>query len=425
MDEAKRRIARVFTLFLLALTGSLHAADKPAICFAPGTPPEYAASITRQFSRAGHSLGLVQSFRTGARWTSTATDGGGLRQGEPITLTWSYVPDGTQIGGSAGEPAAPSNLHAWLDGLYGSQAVWHALFERVFRRWEALTGIHYVYEPNDDGAPLGLAGGVLGVRGDVRIGAHPIDGDFGILAYNFYPPGGDMVIDSGDRFFNDTSNDSLKFRNVLAHEHGHGLGLAHVCPIDRTKLMEPYLSTRFDGPQFDDRAGAQSLYGDPREDNDRLTAASLLGTLGAGDSLSVDALSIDGATDTDLFALTLPAGARLSVQVDPGVHLPYREGPQNANGSCSTSNLFDPRVRRDLGLELLDAAGRNIALADAAGVGQPEALSGVTVSAPGTYYLRVYSDDAGSALQAYALSVDVSGGAPPPASADLGLTLAD
>ena len=69
-----------------------------------------------------------------------------------------------------------------------------------------------------------------------------ITGNFGILAYNFFPNSGDMVIDVPDSFYNNTSNNSLGLRNTLAHEHGHGLGLSHVCPVNQTKLMEPFIS---------------------------------------------------------------------------------------------------------------------------------------------------------------------------------------
>jgi hypothetical protein len=154
-------------------------------------------------------------------------------------------------------------LQARLNAIYGSFNQWHAHFVSVFQRWSELTGITYVYEPNDDGAPFPTSTGVRGVRGDIRIGGHLIDGNSGILAYNFYPNTGDMVIDTADSFYNDTSNNSLRLRNVIAHEHGHGLGLAHTCPIHQTKLMEPYLTLNFDGPQFDDTLGAARLWGLP------------------------------------------------------------------------------------------------------------------------------------------------------------------
>ena len=41
---------------------------------------------------------------------------------------------------------------------------------------------------------------------------------------NFFPNNGDMVIDTGDNFYNSTGSNSLRLRNVLAHEAGHGVG---------------------------------------------------------------------------------------------------------------------------------------------------------------------------------------------------------
>jgi hypothetical protein len=66
----------------------------------------------------------------------------------------------------------------------------------AFARWSEITNITYV-EVSDDGAPMPNAPGLLGARGDIRIGMHAI-GE-GPLAYNFYPLfGGDMVLDSLD-----------------------------------------------------------------------------------------------------------------------------------------------------------------------------------------------------------------------------------
>ena len=77
------------------------------------------------------------------------------------------------------------------------------------------------------------------MRGDIRISGHYIDGNSNTLAYNYYPDTGDMVIDTGDNYFNSTFSDSIRLFNVLQHEHGHGLALPHVCPMNETKLMEP------------------------------------------------------------------------------------------------------------------------------------------------------------------------------------------
>ena len=41
----------------------------------------------------------TSAYQFGQRWTRTATDGPGLSLGDAATLTWSVVPDGTNIPG--------------------------------------------------------------------------------------------------------------------------------------------------------------------------------------------------------------------------------------------------------------------------------------------------------------------------------------
>ena len=184
--------------------------------FAPGTSQAYVDSFNDNVGAAGGTG--VGGFNS-ARWTTTATNGSGLTQGTPTTLTWSIVPDATPIpalGGINTESSAGSDLVAYLGGIYGvstndmnyTDEPWFAHFQSVFSRWSQLTGINYVYSAADDGAAFTNTTanpGVLGVRGDVRIGGHYIDGNSNVLAYNFFPNHGDMVIDTGDNFFADST----------------------------------------------------------------------------------------------------------------------------------------------------------------------------------------------------------------------------
>ena len=153
-----------------------------------------------------------------------------MQQGDPTTITYSYEPDGTFVPNlGIGLGSGNSALFAWMNGVYGSPAAWQSLFDQVFDRWSELTGLSYVFEPNDDGVNLNGGAGVLGVRGDVRIAAFNFanDGNFGVLAYNNFPQDGDMVFDAFDSFYNSTGSNSLALRNVASHEAGHGLGMLH------------------------------------------------------------------------------------------------------------------------------------------------------------------------------------------------------
>lgn len=385
---------------------------RPAICFAPGTPEEVVEAAYQRVKQSYERNSLTPfgstKFQIQNRWTSTATNGSGLSDGDPTTLTWSVVPDGTGIAGGYGEPAAPSDLRAFLTGIYGSEPAWLAVMQQVFDRWSAVTGITYVYEPNDDGADISYSWpGSIGVRGDIRISGHYIDGDSGVLAYNYYPNGGDMVIDTDDSYYSNTGNNSLAFRNVLAHEHGHGLGLDHSCPRSQTKLMEPFITFAFDGPQHDDILAANRSYGDRYENDDTAGAAAAIGLIG---STTLEDISIDDNSDVDFYSFTVAAGANLDLTLTP-IGSTYLSGPQNPapTYTCTAGTNYDSLRIQDLAVRVLDVNGSSeLESADAAGVGVAETISGLVLpSGAGTYFVEVTGDSANEA-QLYELSLSVS-----------------
>jgi hypothetical protein len=356
--------------------------------------------MSRRYAYDGNrtSLGAGNGTRSQLypRWSRTAYSGSALGQGDPTVLTWSYVPDGTTIGSHAGEGPGQSQLFSWLNQHYpGGFEEWHPLFEQTFKRWGELTGVHYIYEPSDDGANFPSARGIIGVRGDVRISAKNIDGNSGILAYNFYPNTGDMVIDAFDSYLGNKFDNSRTLRNVIGHEHGHGLGLRHVCPVNGTKLMEPYASISYDGPQHDDILGAQQHYGDPFENDDSAIESWLIQP---GDTIVNK--SIDSATDEDWFRITTDAGQLVNLTVSP-IGESYLESPQTS--TCYTGDLVDTTGLRDLGFELIQEDGSGVySSTDSRLAGQNEYLS-MTSPKAGDYFIRVFGDS-GEETQLYSLS---------------------
>jgi len=95
-----------------------------------------------------------------------------------------------------------------------------------------------------------------------------------------------MVIDTSDNFYTNTSSNSLRLYQTLKHEHGHGMGLLHVCPLEDEKLMEPQITFAFQGAQHDDIRGAHRLYGDFFEPNDSITVIE--NAIAAGDAPASD-----------------------------------------------------------------------------------------------------------------------------------------
>jgi hypothetical protein len=383
----------------------------PEVCFSPGTRSE----VIRSFA-AARRLAEERRFDSGvraaatqlaSRWTETATISSGFARGDPTTLTWSIVPDGINIPGSGGgEASSPSNLRAWLDARYGNESVWLPMFIQVFQRWTELSGVTYVREPNDDGAGFPSSPGVLGGRGDIRISGHEIDGNFDILAYNYFPQQGDMVLDTADSFFADTSNDSRKLRTVLAHENGHGLGLKHVCPTNATKLMEPFISSAVSTPKLDDVYSIQRLYGDRFEPNNSRTAPQDLGTLAVGKTTLAD-LSIDDNNDADFYRFAPPHdGSLLSAILRP-IGASYPEGAQNSDGSCSSGTTFNALTRHNLDLELRDADGTTVLVAaDSQPAGEDEAFSVFPLpNGSGPFFLRIFPTTSTNNVQLYELEL--------------------
>jgi len=371
----------------------------PALCFKPGTDPEYAYAINELIE-----FPLQFQFQQTGRWSATATDGGGLNQGEPTTITYSYVPDSTFVPNLIGFSGS-SNLFSWLNGIYGSPGVWQPIFDQVFDRWAELTGTSYIFEPNDDGSNLNGAQGVLGVRGDVRIAAIGLDGNSGTLAYNNFPNDGDMVFDSADSFYNSTGGNSIRLRNIIAHEHGHGLGMLHVCPANGSKLMEPFINLSFDGPQLDDILNGHRHYGDPNEPND--VTPTGLGSFAAADLPTfISNVSLDDNSDTDVYGITLSEPLRLTVSASPDAAI-IEQGPQTQ--SCNSGTNTNYNTIHDLRIEIFSTADpfTPLVTANSTGAGSTESLTFDAENA-GDYLVVVDTPSSANNVQRYALTVNTT-----------------
>jgi len=373
--------------------------NPPALCFAPGTDPEYAYAINQLIE-----FPFQIQFQQTGRWTATAVSGGGLNQGDPTTITYSYVGDGTFVPNLIGF-SGNSNLFAWLNGIYGSPGVWQPLFDQVFDRWAELTGTNYQFEPNDDNSNLNGAQGVLGVRGDVRIAAIGLDGNSGTLAYNNFPNDGDMVLDSADSFYNSIGSNSLRLRNIVAHEHGHGLGMLHVCPSNGTKLMEPFINLSFDGPQLDDILNGHRHYGDPNEPND-ITPTGI-GSFAASDLPTFfDNISIDDNADVDIYSATMSEPLELTVTVTPDAAI-IEQGPQTQ--SCASGTDTNYNTRLDLRIQLFSASDPLTPLAteDTTGLGGTETLT-FPIETAGDFFILVDTTSTQNRVQRYAMAVSTN-----------------
>lgn len=400
----------------------------PWICRDQTTPRAMATAFHQiEQAIAQNSVGILATqFMGSGKWTRVASETPKAnKQGNPVTVTWSIVPDGTSAPGLGTTPSAPSDFRAWLSGIYGdnpsgipSEQSWFQLVSRVFEAMEENSGLSFVYEENDDGAPIIEKNqGQLGLRGDIRISARTIDGSgnpddqSNTLGFAYAPNFGDIILDSADPFYDDTILNSIGLFNALTHELGHALGLSHVCPLNETKLMEPLISRAFRGPQYDEFYSLQRQYGDELEgvsdgnDNDASTRATAL-TLDTEGFLERTWLSIDDNNDIDYYSFSAKRLDQIQAAVNPGSEN-YAEGPATQN--CNTSATFNASSQQNLIIDLLDMNGRTIlASAAAAEIGEIEILSGYQFEADGTYFLRVNGGNTNSS-QIYTLFLNVSG----------------
>ncbi len=393
--------------------------------YAPGTTDAYIKQWEGQlFGPQLPGTGLMSGITSpinllGFRWDQP-TGGPSPNTGDGAVISWSIVPDGTAVAGGA---TGTSNLIAFMDGIYGSASgplsnrPWFPIFKRVYDNWGDLTGIDFVYEPNDDGVGMANTAGARGrsgVRGDVRIGGARIDGNSNVLAYNFIPTtggtlglDGDMVIDTADNFYLNNSNgpfgENRGLINVLGHEAGHGIGLGHVEPVNGTKLMEPFVNFAFYGPQHDDIRAAQVLYGDRYSNNDSSATAASLGPVSTVPTV-IDDLSIEG-NDADWFSFTANSGDGIDLIVTPkgftyDVGIDATPGPNNDPTAPVNSLVFS-----NLRFELYDPQGNKIADQNANPAGQPESVSQLKLPSTGTYRLFVSGTVVNNEAQLYNISL--------------------
>ncbi len=380
------------------------------------------------------------AYIAAARWTSTASGNVGFR-GDPITLTWSLALDATPI-----LDRQTSSLVAFMDAELGvgsggndlTARPWFPLVNAAFARWSELGGVMFVYEPNDDGAPVFASGGALGVRGDVRLAGSLADGPGGIFASSHYPNTGDIVLDIEEAFrFGNAEQNHIRLRNVLMHEIGHAIGLEHIVSSDAKFLMETSLDVSFDGPQVDEIRGLHYLYGDrlersaAGERNDSLATAVSLGifkpdegfTLGADASdeslvtpSQADFVSISNRDDVDYFRFETEGPAQLNLLLTP------RGGTSRQSEIGGTAILVDARSSSDLSLTLLDASGKPLITANSNSRGGSEEIGNFALAASSVYFLRVSGSR--EAVQLYELRGELKGvHAPEPAGMEMGLAI--
>ncbi|MFN6111188.1 MAG: matrixin family metalloprotease [Planctomycetota bacterium] len=239
----------------------------------------------------------------------------------PNRITVSFVPDGTPGLGNT------SRLFTAFSSLLSGQAI-QAAFINSLKMWTAHGNLDVGLVP-DSGAPLGVAGPVVGDPrfGDIRISALPLAGDVYAVAMGQAEAvsgtwAGDIVFNSNALF-----DSPEHFFAVALHEVGHALGLKHTRALD--SVMHRF--SRLTALSAGDIATFQDLYGlrrldgndlDSSQNNDSRERATLIRLddhgVEPGTWPGVNFGDLHATSDLDFFRFDVPDGyaGQVRFQID-------------------------------------------------------------------------------------------------------------
>lgn len=174
--------------------------------------------------------------------------------GTGANITYSFMPTGTSCASAEFVGCTITALSTFMPAGFQAEIV------AALSAWSAVANLTFI-EVADDGAAFNANTN----SGDLRFGGHVFDGAGGTLAHGFFPPvngktaAGDMHFDTAETWNIGFGGPGFSIFQVTAHEVGHALGLDHTGVAN--SLMNPFYSEAFSGPQADDIAGMQAIYG--------------------------------------------------------------------------------------------------------------------------------------------------------------------
>jgi len=232
----------------------------------------------------------------------------------PILISYSFMPDGTSIGG------VPSNLQATLNAHF-TTAAWQAQISDAAAVWEKVANVNFSLV-TDNGSPLGVSGNQQDDPrfGDIRIGGYAMSSS--ILAFAYLPPRANGGTDAGDIFFNTSqlwqiNGTTYDLMTVAIHELGHALGMGH--STDTAAAMYPAYIASKQVVDADDISGIRSIYSARQPDifnvdgsnGSPRSAADISSYIGSNGQLTISGLDLTppatiGTNAIEWYKITVP-----------------------------------------------------------------------------------------------------------------------
>jgi hypothetical protein len=314
-------------------------------------------------------------------------------------ITYSFMPDGTNVGG------VPSALFQTLNAI-APTATWESQIEQAASLWEGATNANLALV-SDGGEAVGCAGAQQDDPrfGDIRIGAVPLAP--GILAETILPPPANGGTDAGDILLNSNVNwaigSNYDLLTVTAHEFGHALGLGE------STVSTAVMYGTYDGIKTaltsDDISGIDSIYGARQYDqfninghrnNTYATATSITSYI-SSNQIAIPSLDNTTTSDSEWYVVTVPSSTTGTMSI-----------------SVQSTNLssFAPKLQiYSASLSLLGQASAPNTFGATVTVSQ-------SVQAGQTYYIKVLAASSAGAVGGYGLLANFGSGSqspiPPP-----------
>jgi hypothetical protein len=303
-------------------------------------------------------------------------------------ITYSFMPDGTSVGGTQ------SVLFQTLNARFAT-AKWEGQIEQAASLWENVTNVNLALV-SDGGEPVGTSGDQQDDPrfGDIRIGAVPLPS--GVLAETLLPPPANGGTDAGDILFNSNINwqinNDFDLMTVAAHEFGHALGLGE-SSVSTAVMYGTYNGIK-QALTSDDISGIQSIYGTRSFDqfnsggnrnSNIFTAANINSFITSNAQIAIPNLDITTGAQAEWFFVDVPSTTTGTMKVTV----------QSSNLSSLTPTLaVFTSSASEVGLvSATDTFGATISISTSVSSGQG-------------YYIRVTSVNGESPVGNYGLLIN-------------------